>query len=244
MKKRLIILSIALVLISSLFIITLLKAEENSTPPGSSAPNIPGGEIDPATGLPRIVEQFQGIGENLSESDKRTAYLKAEWQKILEKSSTFGPAMRLINKSDFIFYYVLGMHIAFSWFFFLTLVIYIALVVYIFRITSLFEISTAWIHYSVALIIIVLMTYYKIAKSIADPIIAIIGRFLGVWWMQFIIIGIVILVLILLTYFSKQVDIIWKNIKKRNEKNMQELQQLKMKKDLAVLDELAKVMEK
>jgi hypothetical protein len=240
-NKSLAILTI-IILTSSLFIISLIKAEDTNTPPGTPNIKVPGEEINPATGLPRNIEAIQNIGDNLTNEDIRTAYLKAEWQKILEKSETFGPTIRFIEKLDPASNILLGMPIAFSWFFFLTLVIWIAFIILIFRITALFEISKKWLHYVVALALIAAITYFKYPLAISKPIISIIAL-LNQWWMQYVVIGIVILVIIILTYFSKQLKVIYKAIKEKNKKNMEELQQTKMKKDLAVMDELRKAIE-
>ncbi len=244
MTKKILITFLLAILVANLFIIQLTKSQENPTPEGIPNPQIPGGEINPETGIPKNIEKAQEIGEKLSDEDERTDYLKREWQKILEKSETFGPAVRLIQKSDPFFNIILGMPIAFSWFFFLTLVIWIAFVVFIFRATALFEITQAWLHWLIAIAIIAIITYYRQPKSIAAFIVGLITILNRTWWIQYVIIAIVILIVILLIFFSKQLEIVGKWIKERNEKNIEQLQKERFKEDVEAADELRKTISK
>lgn len=234
-KQNIFLLSISL-LILALFLIQLVYSEDNPIPPGTPAPLV-GGEIDSDTGLPKEVIPVKNIGDVISDEDKRTAYLKAEWEKILLKSETFGPIVKFILTLDPVSNILLGIPISFSWFFFLTLVIWIAFLIIFYRVTSLFEIQNKWIHIIVYLIAVAVITFYKYPKSIAEVIIGIIAL-MKIWWMQYVIIGIVILIIILAAYFSKQLQIIWKALKEKNKKDMEEMDRKRLKRDLNVADTL------
>jgi len=242
MKQKSILFLILGLLILSLFLISLISSQQNSTPLGTPSPNV-GSGIDASTGLPIDVLPIKNIGDTLSDADRRTAYLKAEWQKILEKSEIFGPWVKFLEKLNPVSNILLGMPIVFSWFFFLTLAIWIAFIVIIFRITALFEITNKWLHVLIALAIIAIITYLQQPKSIAAFIIGIIAL-MSVWWMQYVIIGIVILAIILATYFSKQLELVGKWIKERNEKNIEQLKKEKFEKNMEAVDELRKTITK
>lgn len=238
--KNKIFLSLAAFIILSLFAILLVNSQTEPIPSGTSTPLI-GSEADPATGLPKEVLPIKNAGDIITDEDKRTAYLKAEWEKILLKSETFGPIVKFLLKLDPVSNILLGMPISFSWFFFLTLVIWIAFLVIIYRVTSLFEISNKWVHILVYLVAISVITLYKYSKSIAGIIISLISL-ANIWWMQYVIIGLVILAIILATYFSKQIQIIWKALKEKNKKNMEQLEKDEFHKDVKLMERFRKEM--
>ena len=243
MKKQNKLLFLILVLsLITLIAINLIHSQETnpSTPAGTPNPTIAAG-TDPETGLPRDVLPIKKAGDVLTNEDKRTAYLKAEWEKILLKSETFGPAVRFLLKLDPVSKILLGIPINFSWFFFLTLVIFIAFAVIIYRITALFEIQNKWLHIIIALGIIAITAYYRQPKSIAAFAVGLISILNKSWWMQYVIIGIVILAVIMAAYFSKQLEIVWKWIKERNEKNIEQLSKQKFEENMKAVDELKKI---
>lgn len=242
-KQKTFFILITAILILSLFGTVLIKSQNEPTTNNSGVPDITG-DVNPETGIPKTVEKVQDIGNKLSDEDQRTAYLKQEWQKILEKSKTFGPIVKFILKLDPVSDFILGMPIAFSWYFFLTLVIWIAFIVIIFQITSLFDITNKLIHYLIAIGLIAAISYYRYPKSISGFIIILISLLSKTWWMQYVIIGIVILIIILATYFSTQLKIIMKAIKEKHEKNMQELEKGEFKNDAKFLETFRKEMSK
>ena len=83
----------------------------------------------------------------------------------------------------------------------------------------------------------ILIIIFRIPLSIAAIIINIISL-LNQWWMQYVIIGIVILVLIVATYFSKQLKILAIATKEHHKKTMEEIERKKLKSDLRVADTL------
>jgi Na+-transporting methylmalonyl-CoA/oxaloacetate decarboxylase gamma subunit len=229
---------LAIILLS----IVLVKSQDNPAPNSSGIPDITG-DVNPETGIPKTVEKVQKAGDIISDEDQRTTYLKQEWQKILEKSPTFGPIVKFILKLDPVSNLLLGMPIAFSWYFFLTLIIWITFVVFIYYATSLFEVSK-WLHYIIAIALISVITYYRQPKSIATFTVGLITRLSKTWWMQYVIMGIVILVLILVIYFSKQLQIIGKWIKEKQEKNFEALEKEKTKVNNEAMDTFRKGLSK
>jgi len=246
-NKKLFFVLLASLLILSLFAI-IIKADTTPTPPSPPTPpgtsNLVGsGEIDPATGLPKEVAPIKDIGDTLSDENKTTNYLKKEWQKILEKNQFWSPIVSFIFKLDPLSNVLLGMPIAFSWFFFLTLIIWITFVVLIFRITGLFEITNKWIHFAVAIAIIAAITYFRYPKSISGIIVALI-ILQKIWWVQYIIMGIVIVSAILLIIFSKELKVIWKKMKEKNKKRNDELEKNEFHNDVKLLEGFRKEMAK
>jgi len=241
-KQKIFFLLFASLLILSIFSI-IIKAEENSTPPGVPSGNIIGGGIDPETGLPNEVVPLKKAGDTMADDEKRTAYLKAEWQKILEKNQFWGPIVKFIERLDPISNFILGIPIAFSWYFFLTLVIWVAFVVIILRITTLFEIKNKLIHYLVAIGLIAAISYFRYPKSISGVIVALI-ILQKIWWIQYIIMGIVIGLAILGIIFSKQFEIMWKKIKEKNKKRNDILEKDEFHNDVKMLESFRKEMSK
>ncbi len=236
MKKRALLKILIFMFILTSFLIILVHSQTTpSTPAGTPAPAV-GGNIDPDTGLPNEVLPIAKAGDIISDNDKRTAYLKAEWEKILLKSATFGPAVRFLLRLDPVSKFLLGIPINFSWYFFLTLVIFIDLLISMFRATWFFRINKAT-HYIIYMALCILVIYFKIPKGIAASIVGIIAL-LSQWWMQYVIIAIVILAAIVATYFSKQLKIIAISMKEHNKKTMEELDRRKLKSDLRVADAL------
>jgi hypothetical protein len=231
---------ILLILITSLFLISIIKAEENSTPPGTTTPQVPGGEVNPETGLPKNLETVQKVGDTVSDPDKSTSYLKQEWQKILQKSKTFGPIITFILKLDPVSVFLLGIPIAFSWLFFLTLILFIDMVIYVLRITKyLFLDMSNFIRYTILILVAGIFVFYKIPLYIANFIVKIISL-LNAWWMQFVIIGIVILALILAGMFSKEMEALFKSIKENHDKTMEEISREKLRKDVKTFSDIKK----
>ncbi len=230
-------------IVTNLFAIILISSQTTPPTPSGIPRTSAGGEIDPDTGLPKDVLPIVKAGDILSDEDKRTAYLKAEWEKILLKSETFGPWIRMLLRLDPVSKFLLGISINFSWYFFLTLVIFIAFIVIIFRVTTLFEISNKWVHFAIAMLVITAVNFYRYPKSIASVIIGLIVLF-NQWWMQYVIVGIAILAIILATYFSKQIQIIWKAMKEKHKKEMEELEKNEFHRDIKLLEGFRKELSK
>jgi hypothetical protein len=236
-KQKLIFLYLSIMI--SILIITLISSQNTITPVNKSAQNTPANyskafnndiipnfssqnstDIDPSTGLPVIVVPVSDFGSKMSDNDQRTAYLKAEWEKILLKSETFAPLVIAMRKSDPIVNFLLGIPFNFSWYFFLTFFIWIALMIYVYRVTELFEIAKKSTHFIVAFLGIAIITLFKIPKSISSPIIALIVLPANIpWWVQYIIASIIILIIFLAIMFSKQLQIIFKAIVEKSIKH-------------------------
>jgi hypothetical protein len=239
MKNKSLTLLLVIFLVLNLSI-TIIKAEDSSTPPGTTTPQIPGGEINPETGLPKNLEKAQEIGETITDSDKSTAYLKQEWQKILEKSAVFGPIVKFIFKLDPVSVFLLGIKISFSWLFFLTLILFIDLLIYMMRIIWAF-LFNIWgiIRYTILILFAAVLVFYRVPLFMANFIVKIISM-ANVWWMQFIIIGIVILALILAGIFSKELKLVLNSVKEHNEKFKEKLNNNEVKDKMDMLDDLRK----
>lgn len=213
MKKSLV-LFLFFILFLNTFII-LIKAE-------LSPPLNPGlGDINPETGLPNELEKVKGIGENLTDSEIRSQYLKQEWGKILEKNKFFGPIIKGYGKispyTDPIFKIILGITPSLTWLFVLTLTFWICMVIYIFRIFELTSPFSESAQYGISFGIIVIISVLGITKKLAEKIINVLSKF-TIWWVQLIGIGIIILALVVASILSKNVKEVGKTMKEKREK--------------------------
>ena len=236
-NKNLLILALFLFFILILNIFTILIKAELSPPlnPGL-------GDINPETGLPNELEKVKGIGENLTDSEIRSQYLKQEWGKILEKNKFFGPIIKGYGKvspyTDPVFKYTLGITPSLTWLFILTLTLWIFFLIYVFRVmdfVSLFSPITKYIT-SIGLVIIVSIT--GVLKILAEDIINALSLF-TTWWMQLIGIGIVITALIVASILSKNLKDVFKSMKEKRDKAKMELKQAKLERRVRVAEATA-----
>lgn len=233
MAKKVFFLLLFLALLSSFFLV-LVIAEENTASPAGAIPSIPtdSGSIDPSTGLPKLAGQFQEFGENLGADDEsRTAYLKQEWEKILNNTAFFGPIIRFYKTNcgiiDSGLKLVLGIPLSISWLFILTLVLWICFLVYSYQLTSIFDIVTWRYHILVTLIIIGLISWQRIPYAVADQIIKFISL-ANVWWGQLILVGAVVLILVLASLLSKNIKELFKWSKAKQKVDLEEMNRQKL----------------
>lgn len=237
-KNKSLILLIITILISNLFLITIIKAEDNATPPGTPSPTI-GGEINPETGLPVATEKIQEIGDKMNDEN----FLKNEYQNVLNKSNTLKPLFNFYNKispvADPVFKYTVGITPSISWLFLLALVLWISFVVYIFGFTSLLKLASNGIYYTIVLIAIVIVSYFGISAKLADFIVKYITK-TGSWWIQLTIVVALILVLILASIFSRSILKLEKEIKGKKDKEEEKINRRKLKGDVDTLEIITK----
>lgn len=238
-KNKSLALLIISVLISSLFLITIIKAEDNATPPGTPTPEIQGQEINPETGLPVSTEKIQEIGDKINDEN----FLKNEYQKVLNKSDKLKPLFSFYDKispvADPAFKYTVGMTPSISWLFLLSLVLWIAFVVYIFGFTSLLKLASNGIYYIIVIIAIVIISYFGIAAKLADFLVKYIAK-AGSWWIQLALVVILILALIIASIFSRSILQLEKGIKKKKDKEEEEINREKLKRDTEIVHKITK----
>ena len=191
------------------------------------------------SGIPEdsfIAGGSEGIGDagKIITEEGAEEYLKKEWEKILEKSERFGPIVRGYKKrspySDPVFRYTIGMTPSLSWLFALTLGLWIAFVVYIFRAFEVFGFfSRKWIGFVLSVAMVIIMSMFGFVRGLAEFIINVIAL-TDLWWVQLILVGIVIIGLIVASIFSKAVKDFFKTLKERREK----IKQLRRIEDLEV----------
>ena len=123
MKKEGISLFLLTLLILNIFIITISV----QTTQASAA-----GGIDEETGLPKEFSKFKETANNLSEKEKREAYLKQEWTKLFAKNAFLGPILFYTNKFFITFNpfwkIVFGIEFSWSWVFIFSLLIWLAII--------------------------------------------------------------------------------------------------------------------
>jgi magnesium-transporting ATPase (P-type) len=180
-----------------------------------------------------------GIGLNPSEipdnpedlGNVTTQYLKREWADLLRNPDStlgrfFSPLMKAYDKSkpylDPFFKYTIGVEMGLNWLFILTLVIWITLVTLFYRIISLYSTFSKWISLIISLCVIIIISNLGVAKKLAEFIINTISL-ADKWWVQLIIMLIVLALLILGSYFSKEFKAWQEGIEERKKKMQQEL---------------------
>lgn len=107
-------------------------------------------------GITDTSERITGIGKNLSDEEKRDAYLKQEWSKILEKSNAgkvilrVGKVFEALSPVSKIF---IGIEYSLSWIFFLSLAFWIAIVIIIYKPIKNFIQADAWVPWAISIIV-------------------------------------------------------------------------------------------
>jgi len=210
MKKGIVLFLICL-LILNIFVISLTKAQDEALPPE--------------------MKKIQGIGENLTNPEIRSQYLKQEWGKILEDKKIIGPIIKSYKKispyTDPIFKIILGITPSLTWLFVLTLTLWIAFVIYIFRIFELTSLFSKPAQYVISFGIIIIISVLGITKKLAEYIINALSKF-TIWWVQLIGIGIVILALIVASILSKNIKKVGKAMKEKKEKEKEKIDRIKL----------------
>ncbi|MEM0465557.1 MAG: hypothetical protein QXW97_02540 [Candidatus Pacearchaeota archaeon] len=188
-------------------------------------------DINPDTGNIQATEQLDKIAQTFSNEDESREYLKKGWTKIISKSEYFRPFISFYLKIspviDPISKYTIGMEPNLSWFYFLSLVIFIAITIYTFRVTKIFGINSPYLHFGIIILVILLVSISGISQKIAEKIIDAISL-TKIWYVQLIIVTAVILGFITASIISKSIQeliINWKEEldKEKEKKNREEL---------------------
>lgn len=229
---------LATVLLALIFPVLFVNAQE------SPLPDIPEGSDN---GLVAGVEKIGGMADKFSDEEEGKEYLKQEWEKILLKKESMKPFFGVYYKfspyTDPVFKYILGMAPSLSWFFLLTLVIWIFLLIYTFRITSLFEISSSLVHYIIVVIVMGIVSFFGVARRLSEYTINMISLAENLW-MQLILVVVIILILIIGLLLSKNFQNLFKNLKKSQEKTEEELNRKMLRQDVEVAEEFRKAVVK
>lgn len=248
-KSRLTILIISLLIIN-LFFISIIYAATSKTPPsppsnpsgepeGTPNPDVPGGEVDPNTGLPKNTQFVTDIGDKLSDENSRDEFLKTEYQKLLNQSGVLRPIYNVYSMispvTNPVLKFLTGIKPAISYLFFLALVLWIFFAIYIFRLSK--SMKSKAMHYVVSLTAIIILSYFAIIGKIANFIISVISK-ASPWVMQVILVLAVIGALLLGAAFSTKIS---KIASGENKKSTKEQDELKLKTDLEMLEDFRKI---
>jgi len=168
--------------------------------------------------LPPEIKKVSKVGEKITERD--TEYLKQEWGKILEKNPFFGPIISNYNKispyTDPIFKYTIGMPPSLSWLFALTIVLWIAFIIYSFRLLTLAPVLSDTAQKLVAMGLILIFSVLGFIQKIAVFIIDLISK-TDSWKIQLFSVVAIIIALIAVSIFSKQLQELAEGLKKEKE---------------------------
>ncbi|MFA5174232.1 MAG: hypothetical protein WC438_03550 [Candidatus Pacearchaeota archaeon] len=235
MKKRFVFLLISLLLLNILAI--SIKAEES--PP---LPDLGLGEVNPDSGLPIELEKIQTIGGKFQNENDKTQYLKQEWGKILANNTYIGPVINRYNKispyTDPIFKFFLGIEPSLSWLFLLSLTLWITIFMYIYRASEFLPVSD-FTQIAISLGTIIIISLIGIIKKLAELIISAIAVF-NTWWMQLIGAGIIIILFVLGSIFSKNLADLFKSNKEKKAKQEEELNREKLKAEVELAGKFTK----
>jgi len=153
--------------------------------------------------------------------EQSSEYLKKEWGKILANNKVTAPILEVYGKisptTDPIFRHSIGMEPSISWLFLLTFIIWISLVIYAIRIVGVFDIFSKFLYYSIMLGTIIIISLLRISKRMSEFIIDKIGL-LDKWWVQLIVVFIVIAALVFADKASGSFSDILKALKKKMKK--------------------------
>lgn len=173
-KKRFYVGFIFLLLILNIFIIPIIKAETSPVPDVN-------GDVNPETGLPPSIETVKGIGENLTDKEKRE-YLFSELKKIALKNKYISTIDSFFKKISFVFVVLFGEPYTLSG---ILLLIVILWFYFFFKFSSILKNFSAFsqaISWIMGFAITVIMAQTKILRKISEFFIWIIFYNETTWW--------------------------------------------------------------
>jgi len=208
--KKSIVLFLFLILFLNLFIVPTIKAETSPISDTSI------GEVNPETGLPVEFEKIRGIGENLTDKEKRE-YLFSELKNMSLKNKYIAAMDSFFKKISFVFLVLFGEPYTLSG---VLLLIIILWFYFFFKFSSIlknfstFSPSISWI---MGFAITVIMAQTKILRKIAEFFIWIIFYKEATLWrllVAIIIFGALAIIYVISSRFEK----IYKKKKEEKEK--------------------------
>ena len=174
-------------------------------------------------------------------------YLKQEWGKILEKNKFFGPIIAQYKKispyTDPVFGIVLGIAPGLNWLFVLTLALWITFLIFIYRAFHLYGFFSEGVGLIISLCILVIISVLGIPKQFANWIINAISL-LGNPIIQLIIAVLVLIGLIFLVKFSKEIEKYMKGVKERRKKMKEALRKAETEIHAKKIETISKAIDK
>lgn len=152
-------------------------------------------------------EKIDDVANKLTDADQRSAYLKQEWSKILEKSDTIKIIDNFMTSLNSVWKAILGLEYSFSWTFILTFVLWLFFLEIVFNLSSFVEPfvnpKTSKL-YKLGLFIIIFfgLTYLHFSRGIS---LLLIKLFPENFFYQVIFVFVMIIVLVAIIVFSRKV---------------------------------------
>lgn len=191
------------------------------------------------------IKGLEDTKDTLTDRDAREEYLRGKWDETLNKTALggfFTTTDRVIEKADPILEILLGSPFAWSWFFILTLVIYLLSLKWSWDLLTIIEpyfrpIDKAkYVKWGIFAVFFIVISSVRIPKWISELIIGQIAKFEDIK-IQIMFIIIIIFVLIIITLFF----IYWKRSFKEEKKEQRvKTTEKKLKKQRKELDKIEK----
>lgn len=195
MKKTGVLLFIlSALLVLNIFSASLIHAQETPPLPGTA------GGTNEETGLPKSFDKFQETAEKLSKEEERKEYLKQEWTKLFASNKYLGPVLFYTNKF-FVFFnplwkIIFGMEFSWSWFFILSLLIWVAIIILIYSPVKAFTNFSSIVSLISSIVIASIIGWRGSIKNLVNFLITILSNKWLVW------ISIIIAVLLIILYYK------------------------------------------
>jgi hypothetical protein len=170
------------------------------------------------SGLPADIEKVDEAGGKLTDSTKRSQYLKHEWTKILEKSKlgnvilSIGKIFQTMNP---FFKAVLGMEYSLSWAFIFAVAIWLILFFIIHAIMSAVISKNKLLPIISAFVITSLIGLSGVIRKAVDLLTSMISK----PWLAWISLGLAIVILVIIKVFGKSLK---ETVEKAKEKEAKE----------------------
>ncbi|MBM3247684.1 hypothetical protein FJZ17_04060 [Candidatus Pacearchaeota archaeon] len=178
-----------------------------------------------------------GIGlspEDIPENPEDAAqmgrdYLKKEWKIILNKSEFWGPMIRAYDRASPVINplsrYSIGMQPEFSWLYLVNLVVGITLIIYLYRVLDIFSTFSKNVSLIISLALSVILAVFQVQPKISAGIVALIAT-LTLWWVQLIVVVLVMIALIYLDAVSGGIEKKLEEWKEKKKKMLEEEQEV------------------
>jgi hypothetical protein len=231
MKKKLIILSLILLLILNISLIKINAQESISQISELS------GTIDENTGLPFEFVKYREIADNLSKEESRKKYLEQEWTKLMADKKAVGPVLFYTNKGFSFFNpfweIIFGIKFTWSWKFILSFIIWIFIIVLIYSpVKELTEFNPIFSLLG-SILVASLCGYFQLIQMIVSFLVIL----KNIW----LVLLTIVIIIIFAYFYNKKFREMAKKLKKKQKDFLEKRNRALLDKKVKQLEDLSKV---
>ena len=194
--------------------------------------------------LEDVEERLEGVEDFIDDPEQETKnYLREERTELLEKYPWGRFLLKISEMLDFfspVFKIFIGIEYSFSWLFLLTIVFWITFVIYFGSILSGFSSFSEVVSFVLAISFAVILSVVDFFRGLSELLINVISSF-GVWWVQLILVIIVIIGLIFASIFHRTVKLWATKLRRRKASAKREEKLLRSEANMKRIEKFSKM---